>query len=78
MATVTLTLTDVCAGGGHFTLTLSGDVTGSKTMTLEEIRDLMQTVGREELAAAILRLAQHGRTNNQLRNLLTAGITVTV
>lgn len=78
MASVTLTLTDICSGGGHFTLTMTGDATGSKTYTADEIRALMQTVGREELAAAILRLAQHGRTNLQLRNLLLAGVTVTI
>jgi hypothetical protein len=78
MASVTLTLTDTCAGGGHFTLTLSGDASGSKIYTLEEIRDLMNTVDREMVGAVILRLAQQGRNNQQLRNLLLGGVTVTV
>lgn len=78
MASVTLTLTDTCAGGGHITLALSGDATGSKTYTVEEIRDLMQTVDREQIAAVLLRIAQQGRNNAQLRNLLLAGVTVTI
>lgn len=78
MASVTLTLTGACSGGGHLTLAMTGDVSGSEVYDVSEIRDLVNSVGRVELASAILRLAQVGRTNAQLRTLLQAGITVTI
>ena len=78
MATVTLTLYDPCDGGDHFTLTLTGDVTGARRYDVAEIQDIVQNVQREELAAAIIRIAKIGRTNAQLKALLQAGITVTI
>lgn len=78
MAAVTLTLTDICPGGGHYTLTLSGAVTGAKVYDLPEIRALMDTVDKETIAAVILRLAEEGRTNAQLKTLLQAGVTVSI
>lgn len=78
MASVTLTLTSQCAGGGHLTLTLTGDIAGQKETSVREIEDLLQTIGKEEIAAAILRIAKIGRTNAQLKTLLQSGITVTV
>jgi hypothetical protein len=57
---------------------MTGDVTGARAYTADEIEALVQSIGREELAAAILRLAIVGRTRAQVRTLLQAGITVTV
>lgn len=78
MATVTLQLTAQCAGGNHFTLVLSGDVTGQQVLDIDAIQDLMNRIGKDELVGAILRLAEVGRTKAQLRTLLLAGITVTI
>jgi hypothetical protein len=78
MASVTLTLTEECSGGNHLTLTMTGAVSGSRVYDITEVQEIIDRVGREELAAAIIRLAKVGRTNSQLKAVLQAGITVTI
>lgn len=78
MATITLTLTAVCAGGGHYTLALSGDVSYQHIYRADEIKDMVTSVGPDEVIAAILRIADAGRTPAQVKSLLQTGITVTI
>ena len=78
MGTVTLQLTSQCSGGGHLTFTMTGDVTGEGTLSVDEIDEFLNSVGRKELLAVILRLAKIGRTPAQVKTLLQAGVTVTI
>ena len=60
------------------TFTMTGDVTGEGTLSVDEIDEFLNSVGRKELLAVILRLAKIGRTPAQVKTLLQAGVTVTI
>ena len=78
MASITITLTDICAGGNHLTYS----VTGAKEMTVRGVLDdISQPVTDDEALAfvkVVTKLAKAGRTVAQARALLQAGIVVTV
>ena len=78
MSTITVTLTGICDGGSHLTFTVSGD----RSATVNGMRDEMRETITEEEAQAfvkvIAKMAKAGRTVVQARNLLQAGVTVTV
>ena len=78
MASETITLTTVCAGGNHLVFT----GTGAKEMTVPALlTDLTDPVTEEEaiaFAKVIAKLARAGRTLAQTKTLLQAGVTVTV
>lgn len=78
MASVTLTLAGQCSGGGHLTLALTGDVTGEKVYDQGKLDRIIDEVDREQLTAAIIRLAKVGRTWQEVRTLLQSGITVAI
>jgi len=78
MAAITITLNSVCAGGNHLRLQLTGDATGTKTLTLEELTLPIETEDKEAFLRVITKMARMGRTNAQARTLLQAGVTVTV
>ena len=78
MSAVTITLTDICAGGNHLALSVSGDRTGTFRLLRD---DLSEAITEEEAAAflkVVCKLAKSGRTPAQARALLLSGVTVTV
>ena len=79
MAAVTVTLTNICPGGNHLTF----GSTGAKEMTVVGEREtFIEGPITDEDAAAFIRvlchLARAGRTMVQARNIMQAGVTVTV
>lgn len=77
MASITITTAATCAGGGHFTLAISG----AKIATLRgvHIDDLVGPISDEEVEAFVklcLRLAKVDRNLNQLRTALQNGLVV--
>lgn len=78
MASLTITLTDICSGGNH----LKFEVTGARTQTIHGLRDEMSEPVTEEEAAAFLKvvckLAKSGRTVAQARTVLQNGVTVNI
>ncbi len=78
MTTETITLTHVCSGGNHLTLT----GTGAKSATVPALLDeLTSPITEEEMLAfakVIAKMAKAGRTFAQAKNLLEAGVVVTV
>ena len=78
MTTLTLTLTGICSGGNHLTFAVTGDA--SRTAVID-LASLAEPIDDEDVAAfmrVVARMAKRGRTNVQARNLLQAGVTVTV
>lgn len=77
MTTLTVTLTGVCSGGNHLTYS----ITGVKSMTVQgELSHISESVTDDDVQAfckVIARMAKAGRTVNQARTLLQAGVTVT-
>lgn len=78
MTTLVVTLTDICSGGNHLTF----GVTGAKEMTLPGVLgEMLEPITDEEAHAfvkIICKMAKGGRTLVQARNLLQAGVTITV
>lgn len=78
MASITIQLTNVCSGGGHGTITVSGDVTRSLVVDFAELLEEIGAVDDKAILAALLRLNKIGKTNAQFKSSLLAGIAVTV
>jgi hypothetical protein len=78
MASVTITLTDICAGGEHLTY----EVTGAASRTVPgNLGDTLEPVTEEEAVAfvkVIAKLAKAGRNLNQAKTIMQNGVTVTV
>jgi len=78
MASVTITLTSICSGGNHLTFA----ITGAKAMVVRGVlSELTEPVSDEEAQAfvkVITKLVKQGRTVNQARTLLQAGVQVIV
>lgn len=76
MASLTLTLTDVCAGGEHLTITVTGARSGVWRTTRSELGDAVPTM--EEVCRMLMKLYSVGKTPLQVKTALQAGITITV
>lgn len=80
MASLTLTIDAVCAGGDHLTLGLVLD--GQAKRVARCVRsELTAPLTEEEIEAAmkvLIRLHARGKTANQVRNNLQAGLVVTI
>lgn len=78
MASITITLTDICAGGNHLTYS----VTGAKTISVSGVRDdLIEPFTDDEAQVfikVITKLAKSGRTMAQARTLLQNGVTINI
>lgn len=77
MATVTVTLTNICSGGNHLTFELTGATTASVPMMLSDISEPFTDEEKSAFVKAIARLAKIGKTNAQARTVLQGGVTVT-
>ncbi|MDO8707016.1 MAG: hypothetical protein Q7J84_18975 [Sulfuricaulis sp.] len=78
MSAVTVRLTSICSGGGHLTFTVSGDAVLTRTLDLSSLTDPIEASDVEAFLKIICKMAKKGRTLNQARTLLQAGVTVTV
>ena len=78
MASITITLTDICAGGNHLTYS----VTGAKTLTvaglLEDLSSPVTDDDAQVFLKVVAKLAKSGRTVAQTRSLLQSGVVVTI
>lgn len=79
MASVTTTLTNICSGGNHLTLTVQY---GARTKTLRMERDtLVDDLSDDDIETwcrIIAKLVRQGKTNAQAAAALQAGVTVSV
>lgn len=78
MAAITIRLTATCPGGNHLTMSISGDKTATKVVTLAELVDPITDEDAIGFLKVVIKMARIGRTNAQARALLQIGITVTV
>lgn len=78
MATLTLTLTDVCEGGEHFTLTVTGDVAHTCRYGVKEFMAPLTAEEKDAFVKGLVRFAKIGRTAQQVKTALAAGASVTV
>ena len=78
MSAVTITLTAICSGGGHLNFNATGDATDTLTTDLDAIAQPLTQDEKDAFVKIIAKLAKLGRTLNQAKTLLQAGVTVTV
>ena len=80
MATFTISLDSVCAGGDHATINILIDGGGSysQTFSVTDILDNPSTAAVKAILLPILQLHLRGMTKLQARNAMQAGFTVTI
>jgi ABC-type transporter Mla subunit MlaD len=78
LSAVTVTLTAICSGGNHLTFTATGDATDTLIANLSDLSDPLTDQEKDAFVKVIAKLAKLGRTLNQAKTLLQAGVTVTV
>jgi len=79
MANLTFTKVYECAAGDHLRLAITGDVPSQEIGIY--LPDLAISVSEEEkqvFLKVLLRIARIGRTQNQIKNALTNGYTITI
>lgn len=79
MANITFTKVYECAAGDHLRLAITGDVPSQEIGIY--LPDLAISVSEEEkqvFLKVLLRIARIGRTQNQIKNALTNGYTITI
>lgn len=76
MATLTFRVTGVCSGGNHYVLSITGDVTRILHIERSDVQDA--EIDLDTLAMQILKIWSRGKTANQIRTALQAGVTVTI
>ena len=78
MTTLTLTLAGQCGGGSHLTFVVSGDRAAQRVMDRSDVQKPLEVEDLEALIRIIVKMASNGRTAQQARTLLEAGVTITV
>lgn len=78
MATVTVQLSNICPGGGHGKLAVTGNISRFKHIDFSDFIDKVQSMDDEDVLAALVKIAKIGRTNAQLKTLLQSSFTVTI
>lgn len=78
MASLTLQLTQICAGGNHLHFEVIGAKTRSIDITLSDVSDPITDDELEAWAKVTARLVKIGKTAAQARTALQSGVTVTV
>lgn len=78
MASITVTLTGICAGGNHVTLSITGDRTATLRGDVDQLKDALTEEDVLGFAKVVTRMARQGKTLAQWRTAMQAGVTVTV
>ena len=76
MASETVTLTAICAGGEHLTFTLTGARSATARTNLAEMTEAISDEDIMVFCRVIAKLARIGRTQNQARTFLQNGVTI--
>ena len=78
MATITVTKSDTCAAGNHFTITVTGDAEHVIRYSKEEFLEPISDEEKAIFLRVLIKLAKKGRTAQQVMNALDAGHTVNI
>lgn len=78
MSAITVTLTNTCPGGGHFTFTAAGDLVGTVRLDINDIQAALTQDDARSFARVVAWLAKNGRTLAAAKTLLQAGVTITI
>lgn len=75
---LTLRITEVCAGGEHVTVTVTGDASMTARLSVAEIREPLSAEDKETFVRVLLRAYAQGKTKAQVKAGLQAGVVVTL
>ena len=78
MASVTITATKICSGGGHAHISVTGADTMEMDVATIPFLDPVTDVEALAFVKVICKLAKAGRTFAQTASILQAGVTVTI
>jgi hypothetical protein len=80
MTTATITLRSICAGGNHLTfgVTVDGQQEMRRVIDLAHAQEPLTEDDAQAFLKIVAKMAMRGRTINQARTLLQAGVTVVV
>lgn len=81
MTTATITLRSICAGGNHLTVgvvAVDGGQELRRVLDLEHIQESLTEDEAQAFLKIVGKMAMRGRTINQARTLLQAGVTLVV
>ena len=78
MAAITVTLTDVCAGGDHLTFTMTGATNRTIPLFLPELSDPLTEDEAISFCRIIAKLTKQGRTGQQAKTRLQSGVAVAI
>jgi hypothetical protein len=76
--TVTLTASNFCPAGNHFTLTATGDIAFSAVYAIDEFIADLTDEEKAVILKGLVRLAKVTRTAAQVKSGLLAGVTVAI
>ena len=76
MASYTITLTEVCAGGEHLVLSVTGDASMSFATERAKLKETQ--IEPKHLVMQLLKVWANGKTNAQIKTALEAGVTFTI
>lgn len=78
MTTVVVTMTNLCAGGGHARIAVSGAKSATVDVSTAMLSDPITDEDADSFVKIIGKMAKAGRTPAQAVALLQAGVTITV
>jgi hypothetical protein len=78
MTTLTLTASKLCKAGNHFQLTVTGDVSYVLHTSADEVMAPVTEEDKEAFLRVFLRLYARGKTRNQVKQALVAGLEFTL
>lgn len=78
MASMTLTRTSECAAQNHITIAVTGGVAYTFHGDMDDLTSPITEGEKDAFIKVLIRFAKIGRTKAQVRNALTAGVTVTI
>jgi hypothetical protein len=78
MATLTVTLTNVCSGGNHLTFTVSGDASATVQGEVADLSAPITEADKQAFVKVISKMSKSGKTLAAAKTQLQTGVTVTV
>jgi hypothetical protein len=75
---ITITGSNVCGGGGHIDIAVTGDVAYSFKCAVDDMRGALTDDEKETFLKVLIRYALRGKTKLQARQALQAGIVLDI
>ena len=78
MATLNIQISNICSGGNHADITVTGDYTFNSRITIPEFLDAITDEEKEAFLAVLFKILSAGKTPQQIKTALLNGIEVNI